>query len=357
MSLLALCLPLFVLLVEQIFLFTSTFISVQRNADLSAQRSLMGPTLALAKASAALVNFNVAFLILCKCRLTIHALGGLSGLRWLRGERLTNTMHAVGGAGLLVFAMLHSIAHAVNYARVWRFGSRSLMKSGTTITGWILLVLLGSVAITAYYRPLRKRCFELFWYTHQLSWLLCLTLSIHGAFCLLKSNSGKCSLVTSWLWLIFPIALYLCEMAVIQFRVLQSAHLVRAIVHPSRVIELQFTKKSLKYRPGQYMYVKIPKVSRLQWHPFTLTSAPHEDHCSVHINVCGNWTSRLTAALNVEFLSDGSAICKPIDRLPSIFIDGPYGGECEKMIDYDVVLAIGAGIGQTPFASILKSLW
>ena len=38
-------------------------------------------------------------------------------------------------------------------------------------------------------------------------------------------------------------------------------------------------------------------------------------------------------------------------------IDGGYGSASEDWIDYDAALLVGAGIGVTPFASILKTIW
>lgn len=50
-------------------------------------------------------------------------------------------------------------------------------------------------------------------------------------------------------------------------------------------------KPSMKYKPGQYLFLNCPDVSRLEWHPFTISSAPEEDFVSVHIRVVGDWTS------------------------------------------------------------------
>lgn len=38
-------------------------------------------------------------------------------------------------------------------------------------------------------------------------------------------------------------------------------------------------------------------------------------------------------------------------------IDGPFGTASEDVFGYEVVMLVGAGIGVTPFASILKSVW
>ena len=43
--------------------------------------------------------------------------------------------------------------------------------------------------------------------------------------------------------------------------------------------------------------------------------------------------------------------------LPRVYIDGPFGSASEDVFKYEVSVLVGAGIGVTPFASILKSIW
>jgi predicted ferric reductase len=59
-------------------------------------------------------------------------------------------------------------------------------------------------------------------------------------------------------------------------------------------------KRDFKMAPGQYIFIQCPSVSPLEWHPFTLTSAPQEDFFSVHIRASGDWTEALLKAFRVE---------------------------------------------------------
>lgn len=120
-----------------------------------------------------------------------------------------------------------------------------------------------------------------------------------------------------------------------------------------RVIELQIYKPCMAYKPGQYVFINIPEVSSFEWHPFTLTSCPEEDYISVHIRVVGDWTGQLAQRLNCFQKLTGST---RID-LPAISLDGPYGTPTEDAFKYDSCVMIGAGIGVTPFVSVLKSVW
>ena len=128
----------------------------------------------------------------------------------------------------------------------------------------------------------------------------------------------------------------------------------------------------------QYIFLCCPEVSVWQYHPFTLTSAPEEDYISVHVRCVGDFTKALGKAVGCSFergkekkggesevvgLSGGSGTeildMDPAIRrfLPRVYIDGPFGSASEDVFKYEVAVLVGAGIGATPFASILKSVW
>jgi predicted ferric reductase len=107
-------------------------------------------------------------------------------------------------------------------------------------------------------------------------------------------------------------------------------------------------------------------VSIWQYHPFTLTSAPEEDYISVHIRMVGNFTKAFGQALGCntdkkpgekgEKGEDSNEIALR-QILPRVYIDGPFGSASEDVFKFEVAVLVGAGIGVTPFASILKSIW
>jgi NADPH oxidase 2 len=43
--------------------------------------------------------------------------------------------------------------------------------------------------------------------------------------------------------------------------------------------------------------------------------------------------------------------------LPRVYVDGPFGSASEDVFKFEVSVLVGAGIGVTPYASILKSIW
>lgn len=79
-----------------------------------------------------------------------------------------------------------------------------------------------------------------------------------------------------------------------------SLAVIQVVSHPSGVLELCMKKRDFKMAPGQYVLIQCPSISTLEWHPFTLTSAPQEDFFSVHIRAAGDWTEALCKAFGVE---------------------------------------------------------
>eukprot|EP01133_Synstelium_polycarpum_P007987 gene7987-9382_t len=131
-----------------------------------------------------------------------------------------------------------------------------------------------------------------------------------------------------------------------------------AKMHPSKVLELRFKKENFSYKPGQFLYLNCPFIANHEWHPFTITSAPDEKFISVHINIVGNWTGKLYKLLNPDEklgIVQQELLTGP-DGGPILKIDGPFGAASEDVFKYKVVMLVGAGIGATPFASIIKHI-
>lgn len=62
--------------------------------------------------------------------------------------------------------------------------------------------------------------------------------------------------------------------------------------------------------PGQFVSICVPELALYQWHPYTLTNAPEEDCLSVHVRVCGDWTSDLAECLGCRWDSQGRFIAE-----------------------------------------------
>ena len=51
---------------------------------------------------------------------------------------------------------------------------------------------------------------------------------------------------------------------------------------------------TFKHSAGDWVFIKVPKITQFEWHPFTISSAPErEDAFTLHIRGVGNWTNSL----------------------------------------------------------------
>ncbi|CAL0315044.1 unnamed protein product [Lupinus luteus] len=126
--------------------------------------------------------------------------------------------------------------------------------------------------------------------------------------------------------------------------------LVSARVLPCEAVELNFSKAhgKLTYNPTSVMFINIPSISKLQWHPFTVTSNSNLEleKLSVVIKSGGTWTQKL-----YKMLSSNSTI----DRL-GVSVEGPYGPVSTDFLRHDTLVLISGGSGITPFISIIREL-
>ena len=136
------------------------------------------------------------------------------------------------------------------------------------------LLLVGSMAglcLTALWF-VRRKVFEAFYRFHWLLFLLVIGAAIaHGAGAILFG-------VALWVFDILVRAL----IALINNRKQRSILAVRL---PSNVVRLTFLKEDFSYKSGQYCFICVPGVSLFEWHPFSLSSSPHENMVSLHIRV------------------------------------------------------------------------
>ncbi|RLN73658.1 hypothetical protein BBJ28_00006317 [Nothophytophthora sp. Chile5] len=130
---------------------------------------------------------------------------------------------------------------------------------------------------------------------------------------------------------------------------------------PGNILRVQFprvradTGENFQYEAGQYVFLCLPKLCLLEWHPFTISSSPHEALVTIHIKALGNWTKKLLAA--VPESTEGQQ--KPVPAPFPILVDGPYGSvsvDIDSPTAYSHVALFSGGIGITPMQAIANQL-
>lgn len=321
-------------------------------------------------------------------------------LKWLLPVDENIWFHRQVAYSTAFWAVVHATAHYVNFFNVERTQVRleSALDIHYTqaggITGHFMLFIMLLMYTTSHHK-IRHQCFEAFWYTHHLAFFFFLALYSHATGCFVRDSvkpdfirsfpfysTQHCLGYESWRFTIWPGLAYFFERIYREYRARRETALSKVLVHPSGAMELRIIKPDFKYTAGQWLFLQVPEVSRWQWHPFTVTSAPEDPYISIHIRQVGDWTHALgerlgcgpavVAAMTKEAMAgvekgdgfkgirsdfvelDADCVNRPS---PRIRIDGPYGAPAEDVFDNEVAILIGAGIGVTPFASILRHIW
>lgn len=326
---------------------------------------VLGHSVAVARACGETLKLNSMLMLLTVLR---------NFLSWLRGTFVGTYLpidkniifHRYIAAVIALYTAAHMMSHFMNYLHMSQLTAPAdlalvgLKATPTTeqlaftttagATGHLVafcMVLMYTSAI----KYIRGPMFNVFWFTHHLFIVYFIVLCFHG-------YPGVLEKPTFWMWAIGPMVLYTIERTMRICRGNVDTILQLAVAHPSRVLELQMKKPSFTYKPGQYLFLNCPYIAEYEWHPFTITSAPEEDFVSVHIRIVGDWTGDLWNFLNPNKklgVVQENLLYSP-DGSPIFRIDGPYGAASEEVFDYKTVVLAAAGIGVTPFGSILKSI-
>ncbi|CAL4991720.1 unnamed protein product [Urochloa decumbens] len=359
---------------------------------------VMGYCVCVAKGSAETLKFNMALVLLPVCRNTITWIRNLTVVTRVVPLNDNLNFHKVVAIGITVGVGLHIIPHLTcNFPRLLRaadaeyaplahyFGETRpdnywwFTRSTVGWTGLVMLVLMAAaftLAMPLFRRgrlalpePLRRLTgFNAFWYSHHCFVLVYALLIVHGQFLHLAHKWYKKS---TWMYLAVPMVLYACERLM---RVLRSTVLTVKIkkveAYPGDVLVLQFFKpQRFRYKSGQYIFINCPAISKFQWHPFHITSAPQDNYLSVHIRALGDWTRELknvfervcqspiegeSGLLRAENNCNGDAMSNP--SFPKMLIDGPYCSASQDYKDYDIVLLVSLDIGATSMISIMRDI-
>ncbi|KAF2069650.1 hypothetical protein CYY_009035 [Polysphondylium violaceum] len=325
---------------------------------------LFGGGLFITRIAAQLIKFNAAFILLTMCKQIFTVIRNTRFKYWFPVDKYL-TFHKMIAFVLIAATICHTLGwfigmaiassrpdfiffqclfpHFITRPTVWQM----IFLSLPGLTGFIMLAFI-IIIIVCSTKYVRRTRFELFYYSHHLFILFYAMLILHGSL-------GWVAPATFWKWFIGPAALYAIDRG---FRLLKKTHrvdLVEFNLKNEKVVNLKFDKpSSFKYKPGQYLLVNIPEISKLQWHPFTITSSPLEPHIQVHIRVTGGWTRGL-----FDWLS--SKKNTPIDpergaEQLQINIDGPFGSSSQYALNHKQVILVGAGIGVAPMASLLQDI-
>jgi predicted ferric reductase len=240
--------------------------------------------------------------------------------------------HKLVGHSLFVI----SIAHAAAFTSAYAQGHPAVSGLATTARGATGFALVGVFAVMWIFSLsfIRKsQRFELFYFTHLLYFAWFVLAILHAP--------------TFAFWAGVPLLGFLVERVLRLSRRSPPSAMLSADALRSGVTRLEIARPpGMHFGAGDYCFLRIPAIATREWHPFTISSAPERDHLVFHVRSLGNWTTALRR--HAESLPNEAGLVA--------YVDGPYGTPSARIFDSPVVILIGAGIGVTPFASVLESI-
>ena len=228
---------------------------------------------------------------------------------------------------------------------------------------FLTLICMGIFA----YERVRRKHFELFYWSHHIFLFLVPSVLLHAA--------------NAWIFVALGLFLWVVDRMVRINSASGAVHVLEVVAHEEHtsiklVVEdgsrcpfaFLFSRVSfgcsgsgegygpIAHGAGQYCFINIPQISLLQWHPFSVSSSPYDKFSTFHIKGDGNFTEALHAFVkDAEVKHEQNRGPKPSELL-TLSIDGAYGLPINHQ-QYKNVILFAGGIGVTPVHSTFRSLY
>ncbi|KAJ3438361.1 nadph oxidase [Anaeramoeba flamelloides] len=249
-------------------------------------------------------------------------------------------VHKFNGWFTFGCSFIHFVSCVVNWSVTKEgFGG---FKSINNIIGLVCLAALCALQLL----PLIRRFnYELFYYSHVFSMVVYVVglFFHHRAKAVLKVTIAGLALyafdVIYRLWTIFR----------------YKSKIIASKSHNGSMCVLTIKKRDFSFKPGQWIKICIPSVSRLQFHPISICSTPNliynntvtnrKDVFKVLIKDLGDWSKKV-----LQKVADQSIGSK-------IYVEAPVGTLLYPVADYNYIILFGGGIGIAPMISLLEGLY
>ncbi|XP_050666140.1 NADPH oxidase 4-like isoform X1 [Leptidea sinapis] len=354
-------------------------------------RRMLGISFCVSRATAAVLNLCCALILLPFCKKINQMLHKPLSKLWPRlfffWLENAKCFHMTVSVTLLLSGVTHSISHFINlwnfsrhYDEQWteinlaRYKNENpvcLLMTVAGMSGLFMLLIVLCMGVTSL-RIVRRRVYNVFWYTHQLYLLFLVLLIIHPLSGVLKEevvdqlsiSSSQESLnetvyynvprftpikSKTWLWVSLPLTYYFIDLVWRIFvRNQKNVQIIWVRHMPGRTISLNLRiGEQFSWRVGQYVLLQCCDISSIEWHPFTVVKIPDNDgELEVWIKVKGDWTEALEKLLLEQGHHD-----------LYMLVDGPFSSPMEGISQQEIAICVAAGVGITPFVALLRHLY
>lgn len=280
----------------------------------------------------------------------------ISMLTGIGHERL-NVLHRWAGYLCLFLSLIHTIPFYVT--PIWTDGAfihyqqkipRNIYVYGTGLAALVPLIFLCIHSLPI----LRAWMYELFVFVH-----------IPASIVFIAMLFWHCmNYLTSWDYLWTTIAIWIASYAIrlvyvnwtnpfrMSFMIGEESAVT---ILPENAVKVTVATK-MKWRPGQYVYLRMPGISFFESHPFTIASLCSNDFESEY----GERYRDLALVFRPFRGFTRKVFLKALEHGPyktyTALLEGPYGGMRREMAAFDDVIFFAGGSGITALASHLLDL-
>ena len=275
------------------------------------------------------------------------------------GHERLNVLHRWLGYICLVLALIHTIPFYIT--PVWTQGALQVYQAQGYFQ-WLSYPYATGLAALA---PLAFLCIHSLPFIRSKMYELFVLLHVPVSIGFLAMMFWHCSnYLTSWSYLwatvgiwVGSLMLRLCYLNWVRFwrPSFMCGEESAITILPENAVKITIPTQ-MKWRPGQFVYLRMPGISFFENHPFTIASLCSDDFPSEYgeqykdmvlvFRPFGGFTRKVvsTAVRNGPY------------QTYRAFLDGPYGGMQRELTSFDTVVLVAGGSGITAIISHLLLL-
>jgi predicted ferric reductase len=280
----------------------------------------------------------------------------ISMLTGIGHERL-NVLHRWGGYICLLLALIHTVPFYVT--PIYDQGAMQVFQNyfsgqyyvyGTGVAALTPLIFLCVHSLPI----LRSKMYELFVALHAPASIIFLGMMF-----------WHCNnYLTSWNYLFATLGIWLLSYVIRMFylnwtRFNRLSWLIgeeaALTILPENAVKVTIPTQ-MKWRPGQFVYLRMPGISIFENHPFTIASLWSDDFPSEYGEEYRDMTLVFRPFGGFTRKVINTALENGPEHTYRAFIDGPYGGMQRELTSFDTIIFFAGGSGITAIVSQLLEL-
>ena len=285
-------------------------------------------------------------ILIATCFIYLTKLPMFAWLRVLPTIWNNTTFHAHCGVGLTLFTIVHVAAHFT-----WQgknaFTTKTdnstadvssvydLSAAWLTGTGLVMTVIIFAIALTATRRRQQPANYRRFLNVHYLYYIYLPVLIMHVPYRIYVLGA--------------VLGLFILH-EIIKAQLTATGNLAKCSLigtSTSRLLmdmDAKWGWNLIGSMPGSYYKIKIPALSSVEWHPFSLVTSRSGIQPEFFVEALGKWTSDLKTLMGL-----------PAEELKTVEMQfqGPFYAPAVNVVGEKRPICVAAGIGITPFLGII----